>query len=143
MKPVKNKFLFYLLSFTWGLPMTLIGMFGAVALRIAGCNYQKVGYCYHFETGYDWGGVSLGMFIFTQRHAVDHITFHEHGHAFQNCYLGFLMPFIVGLPSAIRYQYRKIRAKRGNPCKTKYDAIWFEGSATKLGTNFLLNEQND
>ena len=58
---------------------------------------------------------------------------HEYGHSIQNLWWGWLMPFVICIPSAVRYWYREIRYAIGKPPKTKYDDIWFEGQATKLG----------
>lgn len=135
-----NKFKFYLLSFTWGLPMTLIGCVVAFILRSAGYVPQKYGYCYHFEVGENWGGVNLGIFILTDVTSSEHTKSHEHGHAIQNCYWGFLFPFVIGLPSAIRYWYREYLVsikKRAYSELSEYDSLWIEGDATKRGTEFM------
>lgn len=128
-----KKHTFYLLSFTWGLPLTLIGLVVALVLLCLGKKPKKWGWCYCFEIGRYWGGLELGIIFITDKDSSDHTRNHEHGHAIQNCRYGFLMPFIVCIPSAIRYWYREIS---GNT-KTPYDAIWFEGEATRLGTDLI------
>ena len=133
-----NKFKFYLLSFTWGLPMTLIGCVAAFVLRSLGYKPTKYGYCYHFEIGQRWGGINLGFFIITDDTPSEHTKAHEHGHAYQNCYWGFLFPFAVAIPSAVRYWYRELKYNRkGQTPTTQYDDIWFEGDATKRGAELL------
>lgn len=132
-----KKFPFYLLSFTWGLPMTLLGSVVALILIVAGYKPKRWGYCYYFELGNDWGGLELGVFFLKGKNNSDYTKNHEHGHAIQNCYFGFFMPFIVSIPSAMRYWYREIRSKMGLENKTAYDDIWFEGHATKIGTEFI------
>lgn len=132
-----NKLTFYLLSFTWGLPLTLIGLIVGAALMITGKKPEKWGACWHFKVGKNWGGFELGLVFLTDDEPSEHIKNHEHGHAIQNCYFGFLMPFIVCMPSAIRYWYRRIKQGIGKPCTTEYDDIWFEGQATKLGTIYV------
>ena len=47
------------------------------------------------------------------------------------------MPFIVCIPSAIRYWYIGIRDLIGKPYTKSYDSIWFEGRATKTGGKFI------
>jgi hypothetical protein len=117
--------------------MTIIGcLVGAFMLAI-GNKPKKWGYCYYFEIGKGWGGLELGPVFLTSKNPTSHIRNHELGHGMQNCYFGIGMPFIVCIPSAIRYWYRSIRQFIGAPCKTKYDDIWFEGDATKLGTEFM------
>ena len=137
---IKNKYLFYLLSFTWGLPMTLIGCLAAVVLLITGHKPHQYGYCCCFEAGYGWGGLSLGFIIFVSKNSSDRIKAHEHGHAIQNCLFGPLMPFVVGLPSVIRYWCREWLARHNWEKYSKlseYDSVWFEGSASMLGNKFM------
>ena len=129
-----KKSLFYILSFTWGLPLTLIGLIVAMVLRICGYKPQKHGYCFYFEVGENWGGLELGIVFLTNKNPTTYIKNHEHGHAIQNCYFGFLMPFIVSIPSAIRYWYRRIRAVKGLRNETSYYDIWFEAQASELGS---------
>lgn len=137
---IKNKTLFYLLSFTWGLPMTLIGCVVAVVLLATRHKPYKYGYCYCFEVGKSWGGLSLGFIIFVSKNSSDRTKAHEHGHSLQNCWLGPLMPFIVGIPSVVRYWYREWLSyhnwKKYSEL-SEYDAVWYEGQASMLGRNFM------
>lgn len=134
-----NKFLFYILSFTWGLPLTLIGIIVAIVLQICGYKPQRHGYCFYFEIGENWGGAELGIVFLTNKNPSTYIKNHEHGHALQNCVYGFFMPFIVCIPSAIRYWYRKVRTNKGLENKAAYDDVWFESQATKWGSKFYEN----
>ena len=43
--------IFYFLTFTWGLPFTLLGLIAALALRLRGYKPKKHGYCFYFEAG--------------------------------------------------------------------------------------------
>lgn len=133
-----SKFKFYLLSFTWGLPMTIIGLIVALALIIAGKKPEKYGYCLHFKVGNNWGGVSFGIVFITDKTPSEHTKMHEVGHSIQGCYWGLLMPFVIGLPSTIRYWYRELKYyRKGKTPPTKYDDAWFEGDATRRGTKFI------
>lgn len=139
-----NKLTFYLLSFTWGLPLTLVGLIVGAALMIAGKKPEKWGACWYFKVGKNWGGTELGVIFLTENTPNDYIRNHEHGHAIQNCYFGFLMPFIVCIPSAIRYCYRKLKYyRKGLIPPTEYDSVWFEGDATKLGTIYATKWNKD
>lgn len=133
-----RKTTFMLLSFTWGLPLTLVGCIVAVVLFLAGYRPKKYGWCMCFEIGESWGGVEFGIFFVTDKTSGAYIKNHEHGHALQNCYFGVAMPFIICIPSAIRYWYRKI-IQKVNPKKAlpAYDSIWFEEQATRWGTEFM------
>ena len=194
-----SKPLFYILSVTWGCIMTTIGALVSLILLILGYKPKKWNYCYYFEVGENWGGIELGMFFVTDKSSGIRIKNHEHGHGIQNCYLGVFMPFIVCIPSAIRYWLRKFNTQKKkilfafvlfgafvalaslfslipiltciygwfalptvllaygagiliwllckeipqyvNNASVDYDYIWFEHSATQLGTelNNLLN----
>jgi hypothetical protein len=128
---------FYLLSFTWGLPLTLIGLLVALVLLSTGHKPKKWGLCWYFEIGKGWGGLELGVVFLTSKTATEHTKNHELGHAIQNTKYGFAMPFIVCVPSAVRYWVRKFQYAIGKPPKTKYDDIWFEGEATALGNAYM------
>ena len=127
--------IFYLLTFTWGLPFTALGLIAALALRLRGHKPKKHGYCFYFETGEHWGGVNLGLFFIVDKQNNAAIRDHEHGHAVQNCYLGPFMLILVALPSLIRSRYRAHLIKKGVDARTlpPYDSIWFEGQATRVG----------
>lgn len=140
MNPKLSLFLFYLLTFTWGLPFTLIGCITALIFILRGYRPQKWGYCYYFELGNNWGGMNLGMFFFCGKNSSPALKSHEHGHAVQNCYLGPLMIPVVALPSLIRSRYRNhLITKKHIDRETlpPYDSIWFEGGATRLGNEIL------
>lgn len=142
-----SKSLFYILSFTWGLPLTIVGLFVALALTIAGYKPKKWNYCYYFEIGDNWGGVEFGVFFVVCKNSGTLIKNHEHGHGIQNCYFGPLMPLVVCIPSAIRYWYRELKYLRnGKTPPTSYDSVWFENSATNLGSelnNWIRSNNNE
>lgn len=106
-----KKALFYVLSFTWGLPMTLIGLVVSLVLLIAGYKPKKHGWCYYFEVGVGWGGLELGVIFLTSETTSKRTRNHEHGHALQNCIWGPLFPFVVSIPSAIRYWLRECKTR--------------------------------
>ena len=83
---------------------------------------------YYIETKGSWGGVTLGCFIFTCKNPSQSLLEHESGHTLQNIMFGPLMPFIVAIPSCIRYWFRRFTKPT-----TMYDGIWFERQATNLG----------
>ena len=133
-----KKFFYWFLSLTWGLPMTLIGLIVALALLITGHKPHRFGYTFYFKVGKSWGGLELGAIFLTDSTPSEHTLCHEHGHGFQNCVLGIFYPFIIGIPSAVRYWYRRYVHKH-DPLRRlpPYDAIWFEGQATRLGLKLL------
>ena len=144
-----NKKLFYILSWTWGLPMTLIGAIVTGILMIFGKKPKRWGPCIYTEIGKNWGGLELGMFFLTSKPSYASTKDHELGHAIQNCYWGPLMPFVISIPSAIRYWYRRIRRMLGYPNAASYYDVWFELQASTWGCranydwNIYLEENED
>ena len=133
---------FYLRSFTWGLPVNLGGAVIAAALLATGHKPERFGNCINFSIGENWGGGSLGVFLFTCRRATQKLKEHEHGHSIQNCYYGPLMPFLVNLPSSARYWYRRAEhALLPEKKQTPYDSVWFEAEASRLGREFMQHRK--
>ena len=132
-----NKKLFMTLSHTWGIIMILIGYMVMFVLKVMKVSSKKYGWCYHYSIGKNWGGVSLGRVIITDNNTDEHILNHEHGHAIQNAVFGIFFPFIVAIPSAIRYHYRNSWKKKGIEPTTEYDDIWFESQATTWGNEYI------
>lgn len=130
--------LFYLLSFTWGIIMSFIGCIVAVVLLAMGYEPKRFHCMIYFEVGSGWGGVNLGCFFIVQKGSPLSRLQHESGHGLQNATLGVFMPFVVAIPSAIRYWYRKYKINKGlGYTLPEYDSIWFEGSATALGKKYF------
>ena len=94
--------IFWFLSLTWGLPMTLMGAIVAFVLLITGHKPKRFHHSIYFEVGENWGGFEAGGFFFTDKTPSLHTKQHESGHGLQNIVLGPLMPFVVSIPSAIR-----------------------------------------
>ena len=110
-------FLFWLVTCTWGGIMNLIGIFGCIAMLIMGEKPKRFGTCVYFTHGRRWGGVCLGGFFFVSEDSNTLYTkAHESGHAIQNMILGPLFPFVVGIPSMIRYH---LFGKQNNKQKQK------------------------
>lgn len=133
---------FWVLSLTWGLPMTLFGALVAAALIVTGHKPKRFHYLIYFEVGRGWGGFECGAFFVVNRGASLHLKQHEAGHGIQNIILGVFMPFVVSIPSAIRYWYREYLVKSGKKRYSElpsYDSMWFEGWATALGKNHFPN----
>lgn len=137
-----KKWMFYLLSFTWGITMTTIGCLASLILLIAGYKPKRNQYGWHFEVGENgWGGCELGCMCIVNMNPSQYILAHEFGHAVQNCYFGPFMVFI-SLASAIRYWYREYLVKVKKIPRTElplYNSIWFEGQATRLGQFYKNN----
>jgi hypothetical protein len=125
----------YIASLTWGLPITICGLFAAAYLLATGHKPYRHAGCWCFEVGKsDWGGLNLGLVILCQPNIPASLKNHEFGHAIQNCRFGFIMPIFV-LCSVIRYHRINYLERRGLPIP-RYDDWWFEGQATSLGEKF-------
>lgn len=131
-----NRPAFYLLSCTWGAVTTAVGILIFFVLFLTGHKPKRWGYSYYFEVGKKpWGGASWGfVFLKDRSRGNSRLKNHEFGHALQNCAFGPFMLILVSLPSTLRYWARSIAASSGHPPRKSYDSIWFEGQATRLGT---------
>ena len=134
-----SKILFWGLSLTWGLIMTLLGLTTTVVLLCLGYKPNPNFYGWTFHIGEYWGGVDLGPVSIVNKNPTRHLLRHEFGHSIQNCFWGPLFPFVIAIPSMIRYWYREylvqIKKKKYSELPD-YDAIWFEGQATKIGEEY-------
>lgn len=135
----ENRFVFYLLSFTWGLLWTVIGLLTALFIVIVYRKEVRVvkhqgRLRIHFKKK-NFGGASMGVVIITSGGFISpRLVKHELGHTIQSARFGLLFIPLIAIPSGIRYQYRS-RTKK--PLKTMYDDIWFEGQATRLGSKYF------
>lgn len=136
LKAPKKKWVYYLLQFTWGLPMNVIGAIVALVLICFRKRPYRYGWNLCFELPVNFG-LELGIFFIAPVGGSTHTKNHEHGHSIQNIYFG---PFTIGMvsiPSAARFWVRELRYACDRPPKSKYDDIWFEGQATKSGNKFI------
>ena len=132
--PIPPAPLYYILSFLWGFPVTLAGCAAALVLRLAGRRPEKKGYNWYFPLKKATWGLCLGIFAFVPERCSGSLAAHEHGHGIQNAWFGPFMPFVVIIPSAVRFWIRTFRSDvQGRTLKRRYDDIWFEGTATLNG----------
>lgn len=126
--------------------MNIAGVFTTlfVVIFLKG-KIHKNGYGFITEVGGNWGGVSLGAFALcgtyyqpTSPHYNCKWYYetrkHEFGHSIQNMFLGPLFPFVVAIPSAIRYWLDYF-----GKLKKDYYAVWFERTASTWGTYWIDN----
>lgn len=118
-------------QWTWGLPQSLLGL--ALALKYRRCPRKRVGGAVATLHDGDWGGVSLGMFIFVpnglppEREA--QLLAHEYGHTFQSALLGPLYLLAVGVPSYLWANLplnQRRRAAMRIPYESRYPENWAE-----------------
>lgn len=131
--------LYWFWQLTWGGIVTWIGAIMTLGLMLVGYKPQRYGPCVYTAVGSNWGGFEMGAFFFCDNSPSDDTKSHEYGHSLQTLILGPLMPFIVSIPSAIRYWYREYlyRVKKIKYSDMPdYDSMWFEGWATKWGQKY-------
>ena len=81
-----DRVLFYIWQFTWGLPVNIFGLIGYLVLYK---KFRHERFCNAFITYVpgNWGGVSIGVFIFIAEGRDDEWTrntrIHEYGHTIQ------------------------------------------------------------
>ena len=107
MSKIKNKKLFltlyWVLSFTWALPTTLLGGLVALGLLITGHKPKRYCCALCFPLGSDWG-LELGLFFIGSKDEDEELKQHEFGHHLQACFLlGPLTLFVATIPSIIRF----------------------------------------
>ena len=104
---------FWFIQCTWGFIMTFIGAITTLVLIIAGYKPKHIGPVVYIEVGKNWGGFSMGGFFICDTDSDIHTKMHECGHGIQNMIFGPLLPFIVVIPSALRYWLRNFRTHLG------------------------------
>jgi hypothetical protein len=99
--------IFTLLQFSWGLIQTFIGLIVYIIVKILKKAKEELNYKGAHITvfGNNWGGISLGKFIFicsgyTGIYKANTLA-HEWGHTIQSLILGPLYLIAVGIPSSV------------------------------------------
>lgn len=144
-KKKENMFMFYFLSFTWGILWTLIGLLVLLFIRIFLNKKVKeykivAGRIAIIMKGSLPGAFELGIAYILDEYTYTSYDLHTHeiGHSIQNARFGpfFLILVIAG---AIRFNlwdwfaarhYKKYGEHLG------YDDVWFEGQATRWGEEY-------
>ncbi len=135
-KHVWFRVFFYLLQFTWGLPVNLFGALAYLWFAVMGCRQER----FHlaritYAPSRLPGGLSLGIFLFiavkkerdTPENWTRANTIHEYGHTLQVLLLGPLYWFVIALPSVLWYAlpaFAKYRRTRGVSYYRLYSESW-------------------
>ena len=136
----KQKWAYYFLHFTWGLIMNIIACLVVCILFFINLFTKNI----KFRKNYgmleirllkNWGGCNLGLVYLRDITSNESISSHEIGHSYQ-VWLGIFFPFIVAIPSAVRWWIRRLQPNKQHK---PYDAIWFEASATDSGKYIVKN----
>ena len=147
--------MFWVISLTWGIIMTSIGLVITGVLNLVKFYGKVAGYDLKIKThingcslitevGGNCGSVELGAVAVcgkywkSSKYWFEHTRRHEFGHAVQHLIFGPLFILVVAIPSACRYWYQRIMQGKGKHFASDwYDSIWFEGGATRWGTKVV------
>ena len=125
-----KKFLFYLVQWTWGLPVNLVGGIIYLICKAKGRKQKKFQNAYITYLPWNQGGLSLGLFIFMRENHKSKIWtynthIHEYGHTYQCLLLGVFYWLIIALPSAIWCNaFEKYRRKNNVSYYVFYPEKW-------------------
>ena len=124
---------YWILSFTWALPTTILGGLIALGLIITGHKPKKfINGHWYFPLASDWG-LELGLFSIVDKDETESLICHEYGHHLQACFLlGPFTLFVATIPSIIRFWLMEWfpDTRLG---KQDYDDFWVEGDASARG----------
>jgi hypothetical protein len=127
-----------LLTWTWCLPTTLVGLVAGVFTRLTLSGKAET---YSGATVVrspllrNLGGVCLGPVILVTDRADDELVRHEWGHFRQHLRLGPLYLLVIGIPSASHAVWHRFR--RGT--FPEYFHFWTEAWADELGGVYHLH----
>ena len=128
------RFLFYFVQFTWGLPVNLIGGIGWLILR-GKFRHERFKNAFVTYVPGNWGGVSLGLFIFMAEGRTEGWTrntkIHEYGHTIQCLLLGPLYWLVIAAPSAVWCNFFDNYRKKNN---VSYYKLYCESWANRWGS---------
>lgn len=127
---------FYLLSFTWGLPMSLLGCLVCGVLMCFGKRPKRYGHAFYIPIGGGgWGGLELGWFFLVDKYESEFIKNHELGHAYQSaCILGWAYP-IFWLIAIVRYWVHRFGVH------LEYHKWWLERQANDIGSELMKGKE--
>ena len=127
--------LFYFVQFTWGFIQNFVGFIGFL-IKHKKCAHERFGYSIITYAPGNYGGVSMGIFIFMNPDRPDgwkHDTqIHEYGHTWQSLLLGPLYFLVIGLPSAIWCDFPVFKNYRQEK-NVSYYWLYCEGWANLWG----------
>lgn len=143
-----RKWLFYLLSYTWGLLETIAGwvILGFVSIFMKKKIEEKGKFftAHYIIFGNNWGGLECGSNFLVSgnmpKNYTLHTKCHEFGHTCQAAVWGPFVLIFFYIPSVIRYWHQHFRDKKKLP-NVPYDACYYELSASMIGEEFLSEKE--
>ena len=138
-----SRFLFYLVQWTWGLPVNLIGLIVYLILYKK-CRHEKFHNAYITYLPWKHGGLSTGLFIFMADGKSADWTYntriHEYGHTIQCLLLGPLYWLVIGLPSAVWCNCFEGYRRKHN---VSYYKLYCESWANRWGEKWSCEKRNE
>lgn len=139
---VLKSVLYWCVQCTWGLLQTVMGL--VLFVRYSRCKHEFYhGAILTYHDG-NWGGVSLGLFIFVNGNRPEVWTkdarVHEYGHTIQSLIFGPLYLVIIALPSIVWCSSKTLHQKRMRGELNYYD-LYCESSANTLGALVTKEEK--
>lgn len=137
-----GRFWFFLVQWTWGLPVNLIGFLVWLCLRKKG-RHERFKNAWITYLPWNFGGLSLGQFIFMADNRPQGWTvntrIHEYGHTVQCLLLGPLYWIVVALPSAVWCNCFEGYRRRNN---VSYYKLYCESWANRWGQTWSGETQH-
>lgn len=139
---VLKSVLYWCVQCTWGLLQTVMGL--VLFVRYSRCKHEFYhGAILTYHDG-NWGGVSLGSFIFVNGNRPEVWTkdarVHEYGHTIQSLIFGPLYLVVIALPSIVWCSSKTLHQKRMRGELNYYD-LYCESSANTLGALVTKEEK--
>ena len=133
-----KKWLYVFLQWTWAFPQNILGFLLSLKHRSKGTERYRHAIVSHWNRN---GSISLGMFLFlgktTEKNSSrkERLLYHEYGHTFQSLILGPFYLLIIGIPSFIWANSKKVEKIREKK-KIDYYQFYTEKWADSLGIRF-------
>lgn len=139
-KNILKDVLFYLIQWTWGLPVNIVGGIAyLICTKILKRRHSKFGYAYIVYLPWNAGGLSMGLFIFMKDRGEEpnpwsyNTRIHEYGHTWQCLLLGPLYYIVIAIPSVIWCNFFQKYREKNN---VSYYKLYCEAWANAFGQKF-------
>lgn len=134
-----KRFLFYLVQWTWALPINLIGLVGYIIFaKIKKCEHERFfnAVITYVPGPESFGGISFGTFIFMNPNRDEQFKYntriHEYGHSFQAILLGPVWFLVVAIPSFVWCNFKPLKEYRKKN-NVSYYSLYCEAWANRWG----------
>ncbi len=128
-----KRLLFTAVQFTWGILQNALGFL------IFLCLIRRPHRTFHGAVVTEWRrpmSAALGLFIFLSERAPEELLVHEYGHTIQSMILGPLFLPVIGIPSALWANSRRMHTRRHDR-HISYYSLYTERWANHLGEKYL------